>query len=235
MNLYYAQKTDVDLDGLVEEWIIIIDDGIYVVYPDVSGYKTRQLEYFWGADPKQYSGIDFKIERWKGIANPVLTAVTADELLMFGIGKDFSSTSLVGEFAVKNVSFSPNSEPAQFQVFYKKLQPDRNFYGGLWSGYRWDSNDQAFKEDLLEYLLFVEQNPDQAVDLVKTIFPILNKWKSLDSAHYWLPRYFYLCGLTYELSGDKQKAAEIYWQLWHDFPESHFARLAEFKLELVNP
>ncbi|HEX6033231.1 MAG TPA: hypothetical protein VFY83_02310 [Anaerolineales bacterium] len=60
-------------------------------------------------------------------------------------------------------------------------------------------------------------------------------WKDLDAVGYWLPRYFYLCGLAYELYGDTQMAAETYWQIWHDFPDSHYARLAKFKLEPVSP
>lgn len=235
MNLYYAKKTDVNLDGLAEDWIFLIQDGLYIVYPDKSGYTVKQLEYFWGAEPSQYSKIDFNIDKWNGITNPVLTAITPDELLIFDIGKDFTPTALSSEFAVDDIILSPQNDPAQFQVFHKKPGPDEDFYSRPWSGYRWDVRDHEFKEDLLEYTLFVERNPDEAVNLVKAVLPILNKWKSLDSARYWLPRYMYLCGLTYELSGDEQRAADIYWQLWHDFPESHYARLAEFKLEPMNP
>ena len=44
-----------------------------------------------------------------------------------------------------------------------------------------------------------------------------------------------IIGLSYELSGDQQKAAQIYWEIWHDFPDSHYALLARYKLEPVKP
>jgi tetratricopeptide (TPR) repeat protein len=46
------------------------------------------------------------------------------------------------------------------------------------------------------------------------------------------PRIFYLLGLAYELAGDTQNAVQTYWELWHNYPESAYARLAQAKLEL---
>lgn len=236
MTLYYAEKQDVNLDGLAEEWLIIIDDGMFVVQSEEAGYKAEELEYFWyGEDATKYSNVALSIERWMGIQDPVLTASTAGELLMLNVRKDFSSKWLNLEYDVENVLISSQSDPAQFQVFHVKPDPDEDYYDVPWSGYRWDPDTQRFKDDLIEYTLFIERDPDKAVELVNIVYPFLMEWKDLESVSYDLPRYIYLCALTYELSGDEQKAAEIYWQLWHDFPESHYALMARYKLEPVTP
>ena len=236
MTLYYAEKQDVNLDGLAEEWLVIFEDGMFVVLPNEKGYKAVELEYFWyGEGATQYSNVDLIIERWNRSEDAILLASTVDELLILKIGKDFSSIRLNSEYAVENVLFSPQSDPAQFQVFHVTPDPNEEYYDDPWSGYRWDLDEQKFREDLIEYTLFIERNPDKAVELVDTVYPFLMKWKELESVSYDLPSYLYLCALTYELSGDEQKAAEMYWQLWHDFPESHYALMARYKLEPVNP
>lgn len=235
MNLYYAEKQDVNLDGSSDEWLMIFDDGIFVVAPSRSSYKTAELEYFWGSDDvMKYSKVEVNISRWAGIREPVMTVFADHELAVLSIGENYTATDLSFDYDVENIVFSSEDSPPGYQVFYIKPKLD-NYYGVPWSGYRWDSDRQQFRDDLIEYELFVEHDPIKAIELAKTILPILMDWRGLDSVSYWLPRYFYLCGLSYELSGDAQKAAEIYWQLWHDFPESHYALLARYKLELINP
>jgi len=46
VKLYYAEKQDVNLDGLVEEWLMVFDDGVYTVVPDGSHYKALNLSIF---------------------------------------------------------------------------------------------------------------------------------------------------------------------------------------------
>jgi tetratricopeptide (TPR) repeat protein len=129
----------------------------------------------------------------------------------------------------------PQSIPSQYQVFHLKPSSGDDYFDPPWEGFRWDTSRHEFRDDLLEYNLFVERDPDKAVEIAQTILPLLSDGKDIYADAYWLPRYYYLCGLSYELSGDAQKAAEIYWQLWHDFPESHYARMARYKLEKVSP
>ena len=131
---------------------------------------------------------------------------------------------------------SPQSAPAQFQVFYKKpLAKDDNYYGVPWNGYRWDSARGEFRDDLIEYTLFAEHDPSAAFEISQIVMPLLKDWMDVNAVNWYLPRDFYLCGLSYELSGNVKDATEIYWQLWHDFPESPYAFLAKYKLEPINP
>jgi hypothetical protein len=39
--------------------------------------------------------------------------------------------------------------------------------------------------------------------------------------------------LAYEVSGEKDLARDIYWQLWKDYPDSFFATAVHRKLELA--
>jgi len=236
IDLFYAEKQDVNLDGLSEEWVIIFDDGIFVVVPDGSRYKAVELEYFWyGEDVTRYLKVDVNISHWAGIQESVMTVSTDENLEILGIGTDYTSTELGYGFDVKDVLFSSQSTPPGYQVFYIKPKLDKDYYGVPWDGYRWDSKRQTFRDDLFEYTLFVERDPNKARDLADVVLPILMDWKNLDSVRYWLPRYFYLCGLSYELSDNMGEAAQVYWQLWHDFPESSYALLAKYKLEPVKP
>ena len=151
------------------------------------------------------------------------------------IGEDYSPTQLNFGYEIDDVLFSPNSDPAQVQILYTKPASENNYATGPWGGYRWDSARREFREDLIEYYLFIEHSPEKAVEIANVIMPLLLDWRDLDSVAWALPRYFYLCGLSYELAGDDQSAAKIYWQLWHDFPESQYALMTKYKLETVTP
>lgn len=43
----------------------------------------------------------------------------------------------------------------------------------------------------------------------------------------------YLLALTNELSGDEETAVNLYWQLWHDYPDSPYTLNARLKLERI--
>jgi tetratricopeptide (TPR) repeat protein len=44
---------------------------------------------------------------------------------------------------------------------------------------------------------------------------------------------YYLLGLAYETNGEKDKARDIYWQLWKEYPDSFYAIAVQHKLEPV--
>src|SRR4030095_4268378 len=103
-----------------------------------------------------------------------------------------------------------------------------------WAGYRWDANENEFKDDLLEYDLFILHDPNEALKIANQLLLSLDEWPK-DYESYLFPYTYYVVGLTYELSGDQQKAAQVYWEIWHDFPASPFAVLAKYKLVKVEP
>jgi hypothetical protein len=235
-SLYYAEKQDVNLDGITEEWLITFNNGIFVMAPNGNRYEAIHLGNFWyDENAYRYSTVEMNIERWMGIQDPILTVRTDQELSILSIGEGYNSTELGSDFDVKNAVFSSQNMWPEYQVFFRKPKPTEDYYGVPWSGYRWDSDHQKFREDLIEYTLFIERDPEKALDISQVVTPVLMDWRDLDSVDYWLPRYFYLCGLAYELSSETHNAAEIYWQIWHDFPESPYALMARYKLESVSP
>jgi len=139
------------------------------------------------------------------------------------------------EYDVDNIILVPQGTPAQFQVFHTKPSLEDDYFDPPWEGYRWDASRGEFRDDLLEYKLIVEHDPVAAAEISKIIVPLLFEGKDRYSSAWWYQRYYYLCGLSFELSGDQQKAVEIYWEIWHDFPNSPYALLARYKLEPINP
>lgn len=236
VELSFAENLDINLDGSLDELLIIVDDDLYVVFRGRLYYDILKIDSFWNfTNSISYSNIRFDIGYWTGIQNPVLVISTEEELSIISIGENYHSTWLSSAYDVENVLISSQDSPAQFQVFYRTPRSENDDYYAAWEGYRWDSARHMFRDDLLEYTLFVERNPSKAVEIADAILPVLINWRELGYATWWLPRYFYICGLSYELAGDTQKAAEIYWQLWRNFPESQYAILAKNKLEPIIP
>ena len=235
MKFSYAEKQDINFDGISEEWLLTINDDLYVIYPNGPYYTATYLHYLFKSEEASTRSVTVDVAKWNGIQEPVLAISTDRELLLISVGDGYDPTWLNSEYDIENLLFSPQSAPAQYQVFYAKPKSDDNYYGVPLNAYRWDSSRHKFRDDLIEYTLFVEHNPDNAVEISEVVLPVLMDWKDLDAFTWWLPRYFYLSGLSYELSGNAQKAAEVYWQLWHDYPGSQYALLARYKLVPGNP
>jgi hypothetical protein len=75
-----------------------------------------------------------------------------------------------------------------------------------------------------EEALLTDWKPEEAIPLLQDILSYPDYYKA--------PHMMYLLGLAYELIGDEQNAVRAYWNLWHNYPESAYARLAQAKLEL---
>lgn len=110
----------------------------------------------------------------------------------------------------------------------------------------WDIQFPQTEMDILlanvkqaEQDLLVSGNASSAIEpllayLSLPVEPCANEYECA-LALYDRPRYRYLLGLAYELSGDEANAVQTYWQLWRDAPQSPYASLARAKLEPVNP
>ena len=44
------------------------------------------------------------------------------------------------------------------------------------------------------------------------------------------PFQHYVGGLAYEAAGDEANAVAAYWQVWHDYPDSYYATVAQYRL-----
>ncbi len=237
VNLDYSQKIDANLDGKTDEWLVRFDpDRYFLVFPDGSQYRAEELDTSIGDASPAHSSVLVNVQSWSNLHNPVMILRVGHEFDVLEIEKNYASKSLFSDFDVLDYSISVQDGLPQLQVFYSTPTPDSYYPDHPWSGYRWDAGDNEFKDDLLEYTLFVLRNPQKAAEISGKLFPFLAKWKNTPDISAWsLPYTYYLVGLSYELSGDQQRAAQVYWQLWRDFPDSQYARMARYKLEPSNP
>lgn len=237
VDVDYSQRIDANLDGKAGEWLIIFDTyNYFLVFPDGSHYQTQELDTYSGDDVTNYSSIRVAVKAWNDLQNPVMIIQSGQELDLLEIGENYESKSLFYDFGAMNFLISNENDFPQLQIFYSIPDPDAYYPDHPWAGYHWDERKNEFEDDLLEYILFVLHDPVKAVEIVEKVFPFLEKWRNTPDISIWsLPYTYYLVGLSYELSGDQQKAVQIYWQLWHDFPESHYALMVRYKLEPAPP
>lgn len=227
VKLEYAAKRDLDLKG-EEEWVVILDDGYYkdlwAIFKDKAGYKAERLVNLDGE-----SLLSLKVLQPEGSSNPILFIHTTSTLYGFEIGSDFTISELVYDFYVKSLLFEVG-DYSTFQVFYEAPMDENQWWiKSPWLGYRWASEENTFTSDLVEYMIFEENDPEGVIDLLKPILPLFNNW-DVDWSHDGAKLY-YLHGLAYELTGDEANAVQTYWTLWRKYPESPYAVMARYKLE----
>jgi len=158
---------------------------------------------------------------------------------------DYRSSMSVGT----SYSFvSINDEPA-IKVFYA-------YPPNYWEVYQWNGADEQF-EVIDMYRTNREQQEYQAIQgsqlvlskdgnqaqITESLKQYLSLHTEVCAEYDWmcqsrvrnLPWLWYMLGLAYELEGMADQAVKTYWQLWHDYPESPYAIMAQYKLELIQP
>jgi hypothetical protein len=237
VDVDFSKKIDANLDGKAEEWLIIFDTyNQFLVFPNGSQYQAKRLDIWIGNESINYSSTEVSVESWNQFQNPVMIIQAEDEIALLEINENYDSKSLFYDFGIMDYVTAGQNTTPEFQLFFSKPSPDEHFPDHPYDGYRWSVSEKEFKNDLLEYSLFILHNPQKAIEIADQFLPRLEELKQIpDDSLWWMPYSYYIVGLCYELSGNQDRAAEIYWQLWHDFPDSHYARLAEFKLEPLRP
>lgn len=91
--------------------------------------------------------------------------------------------------------------------------------------------------DQIEKDLFAEKSPETVLVDLQKIEPLIKQLELERPQQNFelirLSRWYYLLGLTYELSGDSKLSAENYYHVWEHFPNSPYAIMAKAKLQLV--
>ena len=233
VNVYYAEQQDINLDGVSDEWLVIFDDGVYLAFLHDRRYQSLAIERFWGWEP--FSEIQVRFENIEGLQATALILSNDFQTSVYAIGKDYTLTNLNSFFASEDIYFVLDENPAQIQVFNEKPTSDKGYFEPPWKGYRWDATHKKFSSDLLEYLIFIERSPRKVAAIADKVLPLFLDWANSDYYTLEFPRYLYLFGLSYELVGEPQKAAETYWHLWREFPNSQYALMARYKLNPANP
>ena len=238
IDVIYMENLDVNLDEKADEWIVALNPyNIFIVFPYASHFQAEILNATLGADSSTSPTVDVTLNSWNDFLNPIMVIFSGRDFSILEILEGYQSKILLSDFSVTDYKIANQNSEAQVQVFYSKPISSTYYPDRPWDGYRWDPVRNTFNSDLLEYKLFILDDTKGAVEIAEKLLPLLDEWKQFPDLTSWPPLSYtyYVAGLSYELSGNTQKAAEIYWQIWHDFPESHYALMARYKLEGTTP
>lgn len=235
IKTFYSERVDINSDGMDNEWLVLYSDGLFVVALNEESYEIVDLDTRLFTEVTEQTKTNVVIKRWSDIKMPVIITTIDNEVELYTVSENFKPNSLVWGSAVSNfVLFDTDSLPS-FSFDFIEPKPEVYYPTMPWEGYRWDVEQNKFQNDLFEYTIFVLKDTDKAVEMANNLIIKMDLWTKNQVDSWSFPRYYYLCGVAYELFGDNDRAAEIYWRLWHDYPESQYALLASYKLEPSAP
>jgi hypothetical protein len=99
--------------------------------------------------------------------------------------------------------------------------------------FHWDAGTKKFNHnDYVEQTLLSGSNSQSVTsEIFKTLYQLVPQIKDVNNRTEESTRYQYLLGLAYQWTGDTEKAAGIYYTLWHSQPDSPYAVMAREKLK----
>jgi hypothetical protein len=228
---------DANLDGK-NEWLVVEDSyRWHLVWSDDDWFHSDRLpiDYRWYYSNLDFSSIEIKVEKWSALAHPVVLISLGNQIGILEVSNGFEMRWLLVEGSPNKFEIFDTETLPIVQHTYSLPDKDRWRHPALpLARYQWNIATQEFEEITLEYFLFTQKNPRAATGFEGEILSMLPDWEQSPYTSQWrLPRFYYLAALSYELAGDETRAVELYWQLWRKFPDSHYARIAQLKLEPI--
>ena len=257
-RIYQEIKQDLNADGL-EDYLFLMDasgstdPGVWAFFASPDGYRAKYIYdfYFSDADQRRIKVLPIQI----GNGEPIYLITASDQLIVVQLAPNDSSPEiLIEEFlGVKNFQLIDNEMPAEIMV-----NVDSNWEGRKTKTYQWDSPSKDFilQDDVfvvgqttIENMIYNDHAYSEAVNYIDqflTVVPPEPRSVSYCSAglpgngcvyqpDWYVPYFRYLQGLANEKLGRKQQAAEIYFNLWKNYPNNVFGVAASLKLEPVQP
>lgn len=218
VKVKFSRKLNVDFSG-DDEWIIYDDGDFWIIFSNKEAFQGKRLVFFSG-DPV----VDVKIEATAGQFVSILYIRTETYYEIYGVMPGLDNDFLVTESSLPRV-FEQENGVTRLQFIVPKPEDYTGWPPNPWEGYRWNSDKNTFTSDLVEYILFQENDPEGVISLLKIVLPLFDTWGE-DG-----PKLSYLLGLAYEVTGDEANAVQTYWTLWRKYPESPYAVMARYKLE----
>lgn len=219
---------DADQDGDLD-WLVVTigtyDDYIYAMLNTGSGFQLVYLDYIYdfSYDSEQKDiEVDTYTDARTGEHFVILVAGSQFFAYQFGGTQAESiAVDVIDDYNVMSYEFVPTDRGLELEVSYGPS----DYQSRILDIYRWDGQGKQFRIlPFYEDDLFSEDALADSLPYLERLVPILKS-----------TRFLYLLGLAYELTGESSKAAEIYWQIWHDYPETGYARMACSKLENCSP
>ncbi len=229
----YSQKLDIDEDGNAD-WLVIpsIPKGssqrIWFFLHSGAGYQI--------ASAPAASGSAVRVEKLRlpGDDHPAVLLTTGNRLQLYRYrfaGNTLKVDRVLDIGRVKNFKIIPQDDGAALDIttsarYADHLSPLRGFY-------EWDRAQQKFiPQDYYERALLVSSQHETTVqaiaDAMNRLVPGMER--EYDRSHE-TARLRYLLGLSYELSGEVEKAASTYYALWRSQPDQPYGLMAREKLQ----
>ena len=229
MNVNQSEALDLNNDGFTD-WILVIDDNVWIVLYFGDSHTVLLVN-----TPRFFDDIEnlkVSVEEFKDTDNPIILIQSNTNLFVFRIYSEDGKheiLKLIEEYYVAIIDIITDNETHTINIF-----KDDPGLSNFWRMYSWESDSGDFDiVDRAADYLFLRKNPSEAI---KIIDYALAQFDSLTiESNQQSIRLEYLLALAYELSGDKEKAAQLYYQIWQDHPGSAYALMARAKLVLVDP
>lgn len=259
VTVAYSDRLDFNNDG-IDDWIVVLatpgshtGTDIWVLLTTPQGLLALPIEETSSYELPRFPLAQpiFRVEKLSiaDSESSFFILQTGDYLYIFRVihqqGQEIVEQlyrqDLVGKFELLG-----SEETPEIKMYLKADKYDWTL-DPEWVLVRWDAAAETFKvaeqamllAEKAETLLLTEKRADEAIPLLQSLLASPNY--PGDTCHFnWAPCYprpylLYLLGLSYELTGDKAGALNSYWQLWHDYPDSPYAIMAQAKLEPTQP
>lgn len=229
----YSQKLDINEDGNAD-WLVIpsfpkgSSQRIWFFLHSGVGYQI--------ASAPAASGSAVRVEKLRlpGDDHPAVLLTTGDRLQLYRYrfaGDTLKVDRGLDIERVKNFKIIPQDDGSALDIaknarYADHLSPLRGIY-------QWDSAEQKFiPQDYYERALLVSgQREAAAQEIADAITRLVPGMKEEYDRSYETARLRYLLGLSYELSGEVEKAASTYYALWRSQPDQPYGLMAREKLQ----
>jgi len=242
VSLLSAEQMDLDGDG-VTEWVLLVDTTgdaapveIWILTKEnrkvlafpIVGWSRREY------DLPQYneSATSLTIKTITSPDGKIISLASLGEYLYIFQLNNTSETilNLTNNLNnVQNYTIQQNGNSLEIDVTHTKSYCD----DGCKDVLKWSNKKSE--------LVYDWQETDESA-MIASESALLSRWQLNESIPllqkvlenpdlYNAPYFMYLLGLAYELNGDQTTAVATYWELWHKYPSSAYARLVVVKLE----
>lgn len=233
-------STSIDVDGDNDlDWILVTSHAssranVWVLLNLGESFQALSLDYY--VSLEELSGEnDLKVETFllPGVEGLFTILWLGDEFDIYQLGQPLNNdlvSNVYRDWDVQTYEFQQANHIWGLEISYTStstLADAKSYF--YWDNVKRDFLLLPFEKDYLltengprEFLPYLER-------LVST-FPFVPSDYIQDRVHY-----LYLLGLAYELTGDTQHALETYWTIWHDHPDTGYARMACSKIENCVP
>lgn len=241
VELLFRQTMDINEDGVLD-WLLIpdyrVDDDLFLwIFTSQNGnYQVDSIPFF---NPDEtLSAVHIELVHLPKDERLSLLFAVNDSLKLarweFVDGKINFKTIPMDYFINE---YQVHQDDTSFSV---EMKSNLKYSFGL-NSYRqileWDSEKEQFSaQDYYEKMILTSDQRQTVIpELSNTINQLIIRSKNEEDLGWAISRMQYLLGLAYELSGDREKAAQTYYDLWQAYPDLPYAVMAREKLQPIYP